>query len=40
MNDNDILAAFSNIYDCLKPGGIAVFDIRNYDDMLMKKRWE
>ena len=38
MQNSEILEAFKNIYDCLKEGGIAVFDIRNYDDMLIKKQ--
>ncbi|MBH1940907.1 class I SAM-dependent methyltransferase [Mobilitalea sibirica] len=33
----DILDAFTNIYNCLNNGGLAVFDIRNYDDMLINK---
>lgn len=35
--NSDILEAFKNIYDCLEMGGIAVFDIRNYDSMLKNK---
>lgn len=37
-SNSDILSAFRNIYDCLKNGGLAVFEIRNYDDMLAKKQ--
>jgi glycine/sarcosine N-methyltransferase len=36
-SNSEILKAFKNIYDCLKNGGIAIFDIRNYDDLLIKK---
>jgi|SRR5690554_5288149 len=35
--NSEILKAFKNIYDCLNKGGIAVFDIRNYDSMLENK---
>ena len=35
--DSDILDALTNIYNSLRNGGLAVFDIRNYDDMLLNK---
>jgi glycine/sarcosine N-methyltransferase len=37
-SNSDILDAFTNTYNCLKSGGLAAFDIRNYDDMLAKKQ--
>lgn len=35
--DNDILEAFKSVYRCLRHEGLALFDIRNYDEMLEKK---
>lgn len=37
MNDADILLALRNIYSCTKSGGIALFELRNYDLMLKEK---
>lgn len=34
MNNDDIAKALKNIYACIKTGGIALFDMRNYDVML------
>ncbi len=38
MNKEDIAKALANIYKCVKPGGLAVFDTRNYDKMLLEKQ--
>lgn len=35
--NDEILEAFKNIYECLEKGGVAIFDIRNYDSMLKNK---
>ena len=38
MNDADLLDALKNIYGCLKHGGLAIFEMRNYDRMLAERR--
>lgn len=38
MNDSDLEKALSNIYLCVKKGGIVLFSMRNYDVMLQEKK--